>query len=251
MNEFIKQVIEEKFASKKQQRLFYAKAGDKSLPKKERKNWKKWSKEFSDDTDFKHLPEKVKKTKKKDVDEIVDEDGNIETDSYPTDLPTKGVTSNSTSDEVVRTAMGQMGAFGIGGPINTSRTLKYWAESDMSKALGYQDTLGKDEDFEDAEEHFTDELGLPDDEAKDRLEKMGYDEKLPNEKIRLIENPKKFVEEYIESLLMKKSKENDVLEKDVQKEVNPIIKKQIEALKQTLKNNSLSVNDIINDLKDE
>jgi hypothetical protein len=39
MNKFIKEVIEETFKSKKQQKYFYAKAGDTSLPKKERKKW--------------------------------------------------------------------------------------------------------------------------------------------------------------------------------------------------------------------
>ena len=37
MNNFIKQVIEEKFASKAQQRFFFAKANEKGKPKKEKK----------------------------------------------------------------------------------------------------------------------------------------------------------------------------------------------------------------------
>ena len=48
MNDFLKQVIEEKFASKKQQRYFYAKANDKTLSKKEREKWSKMAGEFSD-----------------------------------------------------------------------------------------------------------------------------------------------------------------------------------------------------------
>lgn len=51
--------LNEEFASKAQQRYFYAKANDKSLPKSERNKWKKWSKEYSDDTDFSEIPEKV------------------------------------------------------------------------------------------------------------------------------------------------------------------------------------------------
>jgi hypothetical protein len=46
----------EKFSSKAQQRYFYAMA---NKPGKKGKQWKKWAKEFSDDTDFKSLPEKV------------------------------------------------------------------------------------------------------------------------------------------------------------------------------------------------
>ena len=37
MNQFLKQVIEEKFVSKKQQRFFYAKANEKGASKKEKK----------------------------------------------------------------------------------------------------------------------------------------------------------------------------------------------------------------------
>lgn len=46
----------EKFSSKAQQRYFYAMA---NKPGKMGKKWKKWAKEFSDDTNFKSLPEKV------------------------------------------------------------------------------------------------------------------------------------------------------------------------------------------------
>jgi len=57
-SQIIKKIINEKFASKAQQRFFYAMA-DKDT-KKGRK-FKKWAKEFSDDTDFDELPEKVVK----------------------------------------------------------------------------------------------------------------------------------------------------------------------------------------------
>ena len=40
MDKYIKNIIEETFASKKQQRFFYAKANDKSTSKKEVKNQK-------------------------------------------------------------------------------------------------------------------------------------------------------------------------------------------------------------------
>ena len=36
MDKYVKNIIEETFASKKQQRYFYAKANDKSIPKKEK-----------------------------------------------------------------------------------------------------------------------------------------------------------------------------------------------------------------------
>jgi hypothetical protein len=49
----------ERFESKKQQRYFYYKANDNSLPAEERAKWKKMAQEFSDKTNFNKLPEKV------------------------------------------------------------------------------------------------------------------------------------------------------------------------------------------------
>jgi hypothetical protein len=54
--------IDEKFESKKQQKLFFAKCNDKSLSKKEQNKWCKMADEFSKDTIFAKLPEK-KETK--------------------------------------------------------------------------------------------------------------------------------------------------------------------------------------------
>ncbi len=248
MNNFIKQVIEEKFASKKQQRFFYAKANEKGAPKKEKNKWGKWAKEFSDKTDFDKLPEKVEN--EKEVDEIVDNDGNIKRGKKPGNFNSKGITQDKTTDEVVKSGGGSMGIHGVHG---THTSLKYWAESDMSKALGYEDTLGQDADYEDAEKHFEDELGMDDKETEDRLAQMGYDEKLKDtDKVRLVENPKKFMEEYIESILRNKSKENDIVSKgDEIKEVNPIIKKQIKSLKNSMNSHNLTIDDIVKHLKSE
>jgi hypothetical protein len=244
MNNFIKQVIEEKFVSKAQQRFFYAQAGKGG---KKGKKWSKWAKEFSDKTDFDKIPDKVEQ----EVDEIVDEKGNIKRSKKPKNLNIKGISQKSMTDDVVKAGGGSMGIHGVHG---THTSLRYWAESDMSKALGYKDTLGQDEDFEDAENHFEKELGLDDEESKKRMNQMGYDENLPEDKVRLVENPKKFMEEYIESILSKKNMTNDIVKKDEPKEekdLNPIVVKQLNSLKNTLKNNNLSIDDILNHLKND
>ena len=57
--------VTEKFQSKAQQKLFWAKC-ENSRTEKAKKKWCKWAKEFSADTDFSKLPEK----KKKDVKEL-------------------------------------------------------------------------------------------------------------------------------------------------------------------------------------
>lgn len=240
MNNFVKQVIEEKFASKAQQRFFYAKANEKGASKKEKKKWEKYAKEFSNDTDFDKIPEKVTE-KEKEVDEIVDSKGNIKRGSKPTNLATKTVGSKSTTDKVAKTSGGSMGTHGVHG---THTSLRYWAESDMSKSLGYDDTLGEDDTFEQAYNHFTKELGLTHDDAMERLESMGYDEKLPEDKVRLVENPKKFMKDYMETVLSKKDFNHDILDKEESKEIPQIIKRQVSSLKNSLENNGLSINDI-------
>ena len=254
MDNFVKQVIEEKFTKKKQQRYFYAKANDKSLPKKERKKWKKWSEEFSDKTDFTKLPEKAEEqlNPENEIEEIVDFNGNIKYGNKPGNL-NGFIRSKKTSDEVVSATMGQMGTFGIlGGPTNASKTLKYWAESDMSKALGADETIADpDTNYNDAVDTFQDKLDVPEDEAKERAKQMGYDPQLPDGKIRLIENPLNYINEY----LTKKTKRSELVKKSNnnidKKTINPIIRRQLKSIKQTLKNNNLSLQDITEYLEDD
>jgi hypothetical protein len=247
MDKLIENVIEEAFKSKAQQRYFYYKAGKGS------KKWQKMAKEFSDKTDFDKLPEKVKKT---DIDEIVDEDGNYISGGQPTDVATKQITSKSTTDKVVKTAFGQMGHMGVAGGIGVNKTLKYWAESDMSKALGYEDTMGEDLTYDDAKIYFKKTLGLSDEETQERLTKMGYDEQLPEEKLRLIENAKNYIEEYVDELLKNRSKNkgDEIVKKNEEeidnRSINPIIKKQFQALIKTIKKNGLDSQVVIKHLCD-
>ena len=248
MNNFIKSVIEEKFASKAQQRYFYAQAGKGG---KKGKKWSKWAKEFSDKTDFEKIPEKVEK--EEEVDEIVDADGNISHDKFPTALNTKGVTSNSTTDEVVKTARGAMGSYGTTGVQNYRR---YWGESDMSKALGADELLHDDDvDYEEAKDEFAD-LGIDDPAEQDeRAKQMGFDPNLPEDKIRLVENPMTFIEEYLESIMKGRSADNEIVnkrtEEDEEVEINDIVKKQIKSLKNSMKTYGLKPDHILKGLKDD
>ena len=256
MNNFIKQVIEEKFASKAQQRFFFAKANEKGKPMKEKKKWGKWAKEFSDKTNFEEIPNK----KEKEVDEIVDASGNIERGTK-TGNPKAFVTQDRTTDEVVKATRPQQGNYGT----KISNFVRYPIEEEiltkervmeiaMKDSLGYQETLGVDADYDEAEEYFEKELDLPDEEVKDRMGKMGYDEDLPEDMVRLVENPKKFMEEYIESVLSKRKMDDEIVSKEgeqtEEKEINPIVLKQLKSLKSSLVSNKLTVNDILKHLKD-
>lgn len=247
MNNFIKQVIEEKFASKAQQRFFYAQA---SKGGKKGKKWAKWAKEYSADTDFKKIPEKTEEeVKDKEIDEIVDDQGNIKRSEIPTAIKKSLTLAKKRTDKVVKTGAGAMGIHGVHG---THTSLRYWAESDMSGALGYDDTLGDDATYDEAYAHFTKKLGLDDEEAKERLKAMGY---IPGQEdmVRLVENPKKFMEDYIESILVKKGDDSDIVakEEETEVEINPLVKKQIDSLKKSLKNNNIPVDKILNQLKGE
>lgn len=246
MDKFVEQVIQEAFKSKRQQRYFYHKA-EKS-PK-----WAKMAKEFSDKTDFSKLPERAEEEVKPEVevDEIVDEDGNIKHGDEPGN-PNAYIRSKETTDAGQNKRIGQMGSFGIlGGPTNPQKTMKYWAEADMSHALGADETIADPTtDYEDAVETFQDDLEVPEDEAKERAKQMGYDPNLPDGKMRLIENPLEYIKEY----LAKKSQNKELVKKNQneteKKPITPIIKRQLQSMKQTLKNNNLTLQDITEYLED-
>jgi hypothetical protein len=259
MNNFIEQVIEETFKSQAQQGLFFAKA-------KHSKKWQNMANEFADKTDWsKKLPKYVKKGKKKsseeqilskevhngEVDEIVDADGNIQTGDEPGN-PNAYIRSKKTTDQVAKATMGQMGSFGVlGGATGANKTLKYWAEADMSKALGNEIKNDSDMDLKDAVEYFEDDLEVKDkEEATERAQQLGFDDDLPEGEIRLVENPLKYIEEY----LTKKGRDGELVKKhpieSAKKVITPIIRRQLGSMKQALKSNNLTVSDITEYLED-
>jgi len=254
MNNFIKQVIEEKFVSIYNQK--YSNTQHKGNNRKE----KKLAKEFSEETDFEKLSKKVDE---EELDEIVDEKGNIARSKKPANFNTKGVTQKKISDKVVKTGGASMGTHGVHG---THTSLRYWAENrqelkklietviyevEMDDALGYKETLGKDMPYKKALNILIKRFNLSSDEAKDRLAQMGYNEKLKGDKINLIENPNKYIEEFIESILSKRNSDYELVNSPNReiKEINPIVKRQIQSFKETLSDNNLSLEDVMEYLK--
>ena len=251
MNNFITQVIEEKFASKAQQRFFYAKANEKGSSKKEKKKWSKLATEFSDKTNYDKIPDKVKES---DIEEIVDEKGNIKRGNTPNGINVDYTTSKKDSEAAADGAYGVMGAYGSIGSTpgsNTAlKTLRYWGESDNSNLLGAE-TMEKDMTYSQALKHFTKKLGLSNEDAVEKLKQLGY---IPGQEeiVRLVENPKQYMSDYIESVLVKKTTESDVISKDEDNiEINSLIMKQIKSLQKTAKNNNIPLSKIINQLKSE
>lgn len=206
MDQRLKNIVLEKFESKKQQKYFFAKCNDDSLSKKEKNKWCKMADEFAKDTDFKKLPEKANE---ENIEEIVDFDGSIPTSKIPKDVRAKSVTARKTSDAQVA-ATSQP-------PFQKGQYMKrYWGESEMDDSLGYEETMGKNASYEEALEYFMNDLGFDESDAKERLEKMGY---IPSseDKVRIIETmTKKQIEEYVDTLLNQKSMPKDILDPSVE-----------------------------------
>jgi hypothetical protein len=206
MDQRLKNIVLEKFESKKQQKYFFAKCNDDSLSKKEKNKWCKMADEFAKDTDFKKLPEKANE---ENIEEIVDFDGSIPTSKIPKDVRAKSVTARKTSDAQVA-ATSQP-------PFQKGQYMKrYWGESEMDDALGYEETMGKNASYEEALEYFMNDLGFDESDAKERLEKMGY---IPSseDKVRIIETmTKKQIEEYVDTLLKQKSMPKDILDPSIE-----------------------------------
>jgi hypothetical protein len=256
MNNFIKQVIEEKFASKAQQRFFYAQAGKGG---KKGKKWSKWAKEFSDKTNYDKIPDKVEEDE---IEEMIDANGNIERSKLPVNFDTKQTTSKRTSDDNEKTRGNQIGNYGTTGVQNYRR---YWGESkiitkgeilevELGDTLGADETILKDKSFKEAYDYFTKELGLTREKALDKMADLGYKEDLPKGQVIMVENPKKYIEEYIDELLKKKNNSEDLVSKDEEieeVEINPIVKRQINSLKNSMKTYGLKPDHIIKGLKDD
>jgi hypothetical protein len=256
MNNFIKQVIEEKFASKAQQRFFYAQAGEGG---KKGKKWSKWAKEYSDKTNYDEIPDKVEEDE---IEEIVDDKGNIATSKFNKDFDTKQTTSKRTSDDNQLSRASQMGNYGTTGVQNYRR---YWGESrvitkgeilevELGDTLGADETILKDKSYKEAYAYFTKELGLPREKALDKMADLGYKEDLPAGQVIMVENPKKYIEEYIDELLKKKNNSDELVSKDEEieeVEINPIVKRQINSLKNSMKTYGLKPDHIMKGLKDD
>lgn len=194
---------------------------------------------------------KRKKTKEpekeEEVDEIVDADGTILGSKIPADVNVKTITSKSTTDQVVKQSR-QPPDTGLNG----SPMRRYWGETDMSSQLGYEETLGKDLDYSRAKKYFMDDLGFDEKEAEERLEKLGYTKKSDaTDKVRLIEEPSKHIEEIIDDVLSKRTtNRSDIARKyNEEREIDPILRRQLVSLKDTLEANNLTINDVIQYLR--
>ena len=94
---------------------------------------------------------------------------------------------------------------------------------------------------------------MDDKDTEERLSSYGYDDNLSGDNVRLIENPKKYIQDYVESILSKRSSGEDLVKKDqtedIEKNLSPIVKRQLKSLKHTMEKNDISIDDIMKLLK--
>jgi hypothetical protein len=256
MNKIIENIVNESFKSKAQQRLFYANANDDKKSTKEKRKWKKLATEFSKKTDYKEIPDKVE-----DIEEIVDELGVIGRSKKPTNFNSKFTRSMKTNDQKAKETSGQMGTFMIGGTNQPPRIYawegkmlkKNILEVDLSGNLGADGTILKDLPYDKALKYFMKNLGLSKEDSIEKMKKLGYSDKLPDDKVIMVENPKKFIEEYVDELLKNKNNYRDLISKEEEieeVEINPIVKRQISSLKNTMKTYGIKPQQVLKNLTD-
>lgn len=138
---------------------------------------------------------------------------------------------------------------------------KFISEEDMADAFGFDET--KFMDAEETIEYFMDKLGFDEDDAEGRAEEMGKDPELDETspyknkknfvmKGRLTEKGKTLSKEEI----LKMAEDSIVIKADdkdlkTNKEISPILSRNIKALKKLALMDGLSTNELIKMLKDE
>jgi len=203
---------------------------------------------------FKEKTKKETKGKETEVTELVDDDGNWSSNATPIlDPASSGMKDNpSITDKIVRQTRtprdpllrGWYGYYGEG-------EIK---EEDMGDAFGFEDTMFMD--YNDTVKHYQKELGLDKDAAIERAIQQG---KKPNLHKRTPKNIKK-KKNFIDRLILKEKgiDESESLGEDIvldkggsDKDLNPILIRNINALKNMAKKQGLSTKQLLSLFKDE
>lgn len=215
----------------------------------------------------KNHKEFLKKTKKEkpegELDELIDYDGTMLNSKIPILDPHVTAKGDETMDKTVAMARitqdplmrGYRVYYGEG---VESRPL---AEEDMSGAFGWEET--EDMDADETIDYFMKELGFDEPDAENRAEEMGKDPDLDDSspykkkknfvgKLRLTEKGKVLSKEEIlkmaEDSLVMKSDDRDL---KMDKEVSPILKRNIKALKKLAMIDGVNTSELMKMLKNE
>ena len=206
------------------------------------------------------------------IDEYVDSDGTMLTSKTP--IYNMYLSPSKTMDQTVVAAR-------ISNDPVTRGYRVYYGESeeenediiyevDFSDAFGYKETEDA-RTYDEAEDILTD-LGIEDDiEMDDRLKTLGFDKKLDKslkqekrfgkckkcftkrrltEKEYLEEIRKKQMMKMVEDILTKKGNDHEIMEKEIENDgLSKIISKNLESIKKLAKKEGISINKLINILK--
>jgi len=197
------------------------------------------------------------------LDELIDYDGTMLNSKVPILDPHVTAKGDDTMDKTVAMTRITQDPLMRGYRVyyGESTEPKFISEEDMADAFGFEETMYMD--AEGTIQHFIDQLGFDERDAKDRAEEMGKDSDLDETspyknkknfvmKGRLTEKGKTLSKEEIlkmaEDSLVLKSDDKDL---KMNKEVSPILQRNIKALKKLAVMDGVSTNELIKMLRDE
>jgi len=204
-----------------------------------------------------------KETPEGELDELIDYDGTMLNSKIPILDPNVTAKGDDTMDKTVASTRITQDPLMRGYRVYYGEGVKSrpLSEEDMSDAFGYEETKFMDAD--ETIDYFMEKLGFDEEDAEDRAEEMGknpdLDETSPYKnkknfimKGRLVEKNKILSKEEIlkmaeDSLVMK----SDDLDLKMNKDVSPILKRNIKALKKLAMMDGVSTKELMKLLKDE
>jgi hypothetical protein len=201
-----------------------------------------------------------KKVKKEgEVTELINFDGTWKNSDIGIMDPASTVIGGVTTDQIVAATKSPRDVFMRGGV--SFRGESVIPEEDMERAYGYDGT--KFLDYKDTVKYYQKELGMDKDSAEERTVQQGKKPNLNKKTPKKIKTKKNFIdrlilkekgidesEDIIEDILVnKKNNEGELnLKKD---EINPLLVRNIKAMKKMAKENGITLQQLIKILKDE
>jgi len=203
---------------------------------------------------LKKIKSSDKKPKEQEVTELVDDDGTWLSSDIPILSPASAGIGTKTTDQIVPAARnprdpllrGWYGYYGEG----------HVKEEDMSKAFGFEKT--KDMDAKKTFKYFTDELGMDDEKAEERVDDE-FGKNPERDKKSKYKDQKGFVgrpilkEKEIDEdvILNKKENEHNTENKKLKDLINPLLVRNIRSLKRMAKEHGVSIKELMEMLKNE
>jgi hypothetical protein len=189
------------------------------------------------------LQEKINSSKEE-LDELIDFDGTMSSDSVPILDPMVSAKGSEILDKIV--AMSRQTQDPLTRGYRTYVGEDTANEIDMSKAFGWDETW-QELDFDDTVNILYKKLGLDKDDAEDRAEEFG----LQDDKEEIILKEKKYsveeVSKMVEDIILKKTEGSDKSSNGL----DSILKRNIRSLKNMADAQGISMNDLIKMLENE